>query len=487
MAGLDGAAVADFTDLLGSLQGNQFTISAAQMAALAGGTLADGPHVLHLRAADPAGNVSNIDVAFTLDTSAPAGSANLAPGSATVSSTETSAASVTLVGLTEPGAQVTLGSNGPVTTANKSGAFQFTNVALALGSNSVALHIVDRAGNASDINASITRDAATAAGDMVTTWDQNTLAAIATDASQATVASRTLAMEASAVYDAVNAIDGVNGLFVTMHAAAGASIDAAVAAAAESVLASIYPAQAGALATKLAASLNTLPAGQSRDDGFSLGMAIGNAIVTLRSNDHSQDFVAFTPGSGPGVWIPTGPAFMPAVNPNWPLVTPFIISGPAAYLPSGPPALSSQQWVDEYNETKDLGAADSTMRTADETQIARFWADGQGLPAPPGIGTSSPRQWLRPPAAARPITPACLPCSIRQWPIRPSWPGTRSTPINSGGQSPPSRPAIPIGNDLHGRRSELAATARDSGVSRIRLGPQRFQRRRGHGAEQPLR
>ncbi len=335
-AGLDGTPVADFTNLLGNLQGNEFTISATQMAALAGGTLADGPHVLHLRAADPAGNVSNIDVAFTLDTTAPTGSANLAPGSATVSSTETSAASVTLVGSTEPGAQVTIGVNGPVTTANKNGAFQFSNVALALGANSVALHIVDRAGNASDINASITRDAATATGDMVTTWDQYALAAVATDGSQATVASRTLAMEAAAVYDVVNAIDGVNGLFVTMHAPAGASLDAAMATAAANVLASVYPAQAGAVAAELAASLNSLPAGQSRDDGFSLGTAIGNAIVALRANDHSQDFVAYTPGSGPGAWIPTGPGFMPAVNPNWPMVTPFIISSPASLYASRP-------------------------------------------------------------------------------------------------------------------------------------------------------
>src|SRR5262249_11754324 len=158
---------------------------------------------------------------------------------------------------------------------------------------SFTLHIIDRAGNTRDVTLSIQRDAGSGSVDMVTQWDQNTLAAIAADGSQPTVASRTLAMEAAAVFDVVNAIDGVNGLYVTVDAVAGTSLDAAVAAAAADVLSTIYPSQSASIASALAASLATIPAGAARDDGVALGQTIGDAIVALRANDHSHDFVSY--------------------------------------------------------------------------------------------------------------------------------------------------------------------------------------------------
>ena len=48
-----------------------FTLDAAALATLAGGTLADGAHVLRLAAIDAAGNRTQTEVAFTLDTLAP--------------------------------------------------------------------------------------------------------------------------------------------------------------------------------------------------------------------------------------------------------------------------------------------------------------------------------------------------------------------------------------------------------------------------------
>src|SRR5262249_45813688 len=42
---------------------------------------------------------------------------------------------------------------------------------------------------------------------------------------------------------------------------------------------------------------------------------------------------------------------------------------------AAPPALTSQAYAAAFNEIKELGAANSATRTADQTQIARFWAD----------------------------------------------------------------------------------------------------------------
>ena len=55
-----------------------------------------------------------------------------------------------------------------------------------------------------------------------------------------------------------------------------------------------------------------------------------------------------------------------------------------ALRPNGPPPLDSAQWAADYNEVKALGAAVGSTRTADQSQIARFWADGAGTETPPG-------------------------------------------------------------------------------------------------------
>jgi hypothetical protein len=43
------------------------------------------------------------------------------------------------------------------------------------------------------------------------------------------------------------------------------------------------------------------------------------------------------------------------------------------FLPPPPPALDSQQWARDLNEVKTLGAANSTVRTEEQTRIAKFW------------------------------------------------------------------------------------------------------------------
>ena len=49
-----------------------------------------------------------------------------------------------------------------------------------------------------------------------------------------------------------------------------------------------------------------------------------------------------------------------------------------------PPNLKSANYAKEFNEVKSLGSATSTTRTADQTNIAYFWADGSGTETPPG-------------------------------------------------------------------------------------------------------
>jgi hypothetical protein len=49
------------------------------------------------------------------------------------------------------------------------------------------------------------------------------------------------------------------------------------------------------------------------------------------------------------------------------------MSGPAQFRPGPPPALDSERWARDFNEIKAIGAKLSTLRSAEQTEVARFW------------------------------------------------------------------------------------------------------------------
>src|SRR5207302_9976037 len=77
-----------------------------------------------------------------------------------------------------------------------------------------------------------------------------------------------------------------------------------------------------------------------------------------------------------GAWIPTPPAFGAPQTPWVGQMRPFTMTSSSQFLPAeGPPNLSSQQWADDYNQVKSLGAANSVVRTSAQTDVGRFWTD----------------------------------------------------------------------------------------------------------------
>src|SRR5205085_8188125 len=60
----------------------------------------------------------------------------------------------------------------------------------------------------------------------------------------------------------------------------------------------------------------------------------------------------------------------------WPDMKPFVMTGGAQFRPKPPIALESEEWARDYNELKDYGGQNSTKRTADQTETARFWLVG---------------------------------------------------------------------------------------------------------------
>src|SRR4029079_16650352 len=102
---------------------------------------------------------------------------------------------------------------------------------------------VDAAGNITQSTTTIHRVDSTTQLDPVLLWNQTVIQALRTDASDPTRGSRDLAMVQAAVYDVVNAIEGRTGYYVTLAAPTGASLEAAIAGAAQEVLTYLFPAQ----------------------------------------------------------------------------------------------------------------------------------------------------------------------------------------------------------------------------------------------------
>ncbi len=182
---------------------------------------------------------------------------------------------------------------------------------------------------------------------------------------------------AIAVYDAVMAVDGGYRPFaVDADAPAGASAEAAVAAAAHRVLGHYLPDQAAAiLDPAYTNSLLAIPDGPAEQDGVATGEHVADLLIDLRAGDGFRDAVTYTPPDPPipGVWIPT--ATTPPVGPYLGLMEPFSLDSPDQFRPGGPPALRSKAWAREYNEVKEIGSSTSTTRTDEQTLAARFWGE----------------------------------------------------------------------------------------------------------------
>ena len=345
----------------------------------------DGKHTVHLLARDIYTNETRFDVDFVLDTLAPLAPAlNLSAASGLVSAQTSSASRVSLVGVTDPGISVALAAPAATALASSTGAFLFDSISLALGDNVFTTTATDEAGNVAMATTTIRRVASSGQTDPVIRWNQTVLQAIRADATNPTFGTRAMAMTQAAIYDAVNAIEGHTGYYVTLPAPAGISLEAAISGAAHQVLSYLFPAQQALFDATLTASLAQVPTGSAATSGVAFGRQVGDAIIALRVHDGWDKYVDYSPVNDPGHWQLTGPAYAPALDPQWATLQPWAMSSSDQFAPPGPPALNSATWAAALNEVESLGAANSTTRTADQTQIARFWSDGAGTASPPG-------------------------------------------------------------------------------------------------------
>jgi hypothetical protein len=215
----------------------------------------------------------------------------------------------------------------------------------------------------------------------VIVWNGIMMATFAAANVPAPASTRLGAIVQAAVFDAVNGVDpSYSSIHVAPAAPEGASPRAAAAGAAYTALVSLFPSQKATLDADLAVSV----AGMQQDEdgsssGVITGLAWGNAvasqIVAWRATDGFNNAVLppYVAGSAPGDWVPTpGGSGSPKFR-TLAVTTPFALTSPSQFRPAGPPALTSTTYARDFNEVKDYGSATSALRSAFQTDTAKFW------------------------------------------------------------------------------------------------------------------
>jgi hypothetical protein len=174
-----------------------------------------------------------------------------------------------------------------------------------------------------------------------------------------------------AMFEAINAVTPRFTPYTKAIAApAGSSAEAAAARAAHDVLVLVCEDQKEQFAKALKTSLESVTDSAARDRGETVGAKAAAAVIAARAGSKAE-------GRDPVYAPPAAGVFSPTtrrVGMVFAAQSPWIMKTPDEMRPVAPPDLKSETWARDLNEVKRLGARKSKDRTAEQTDVAQFWA-----------------------------------------------------------------------------------------------------------------
>jgi hypothetical protein len=179
---------------------------------------------------------------------------------------------------------------------------------------------------------------------------------------------RTHAILHVAMFEAANAVERRYAPYRLDLSDRSASAEAAAAAAGHAVLTTVYPDRREQLDALLATLLANVPDGAAKKAGVALGQKAAAGILAWRAENPAQP-EAYRPHTTAGMYVPT---VVPAAVTHGASV-PWAMSSGSQFRPGPPPALDSDTWASDLKEVRDLGGRNSTVRSAEQTDIGRFW------------------------------------------------------------------------------------------------------------------
>ncbi len=209
-----------------------------------------------------------------------------------------------------------------------------------------------------------------ARADAITDWNTRTNDLVAEAKLGTPPAIRVLAVAHTAAYEAVGAI-AVSALADLQQSQdmRSAAVEAAIAAAHRAALTKLLPAQQASIEAAYKSALAQIEQGPARQAGIEAGEQAAAHVLARRADEMTSKAAIYRPHAAPGAWVPTTePAAV-----QWPQRKPWLLKSATEVRPDPPPALNSDAWARDYNEVKAIGGRVSTLRSAEQTEIARFW------------------------------------------------------------------------------------------------------------------
>ncbi|MFO1303927.1 MAG: vanadium-dependent haloperoxidase [Burkholderiales bacterium] len=204
--------------------------------------------------------------------------------------------------------------------------------------------------------------ASPADADAITDWNQRSAQIIGEARIGTPPAVRAMALVQTAAYEAAR--DASRGSQADPRA-----VDAAIAAAHRTAFTQLLPGQRATIEAAFEAAVATIPDASSLAPQFAVGERAAQRVLAERADEMPRAPDTYRPHTTPGVYVPT---VVPAVT-QWPQRKPWLLESAQQFRPAAPPALTSERWARDFNEIKALGSRDSKQRSAEQTEIARFW------------------------------------------------------------------------------------------------------------------
>jgi hypothetical protein len=214
-----------------------------------------------------------------------------------------------------------------------------------------------------------------AGANVITDWDEKAVAVVMPPGpitpQQVYAAQRTMGMVHAAMFDAVNSIERrYQPYLVQLPADPATSKEAAAAAAAAAVLATVNEKTGREIRGTLETYIASISGDETaRADGIRLGEAVAGKVLEARADDGHDMLDDYRPRTAPGVYVATPIT----AGSTWARMKPFAINSASQFRPAPPISLSSEEWATDYNEIKDYGSKTSSKRSAEQTEVARFW------------------------------------------------------------------------------------------------------------------
>src|SRR2546426_2055921 len=166
----------------------------------------------------------------------------------------------------------------------------------------------------------------------------------------------------------------------------------AVAGASAAVLTYFDPAEAQLFEDKVQEQANAGP-GQPHPDfvrGEAIGRQVGvEAIARAITDGFDQPWTGTVP-VGPGLWFSSAQPPQPPVNAQLPGMRPFFLRSADQFRPAPPSAFGSPAYLAALAEVRNI----SDTRTAEQVNIAMFWAKGAGTSSISGFWNVMATGWI---------------------------------------------------------------------------------------------